>query len=89
MVIRVVEFSREGTKLERFLPKNQHIQRKFLNFENWDSSALSEIRHHFSNEEIQKLMLSKNVMNKNVLLNWYCSLKNKLRKVQMIFNIEN
>ena len=22
-------------KLERFLPKNQHSQRKFLNFENW------------------------------------------------------
>ena len=22
-------------KLERFLPKNQHTQRKFLNFENW------------------------------------------------------
>ena len=26
-----------GTKLERFLPKNQHAQR-FLNFENWTSS---------------------------------------------------
>ena len=24
-----------GTKLERFLPKNQHTQRIFLNFENW------------------------------------------------------
>ena len=23
-----------GTKLERFLPKNQHTQRKLLNFEN-------------------------------------------------------
>ena len=22
-------------KLERFLPKNQHTQRKFLNFEDW------------------------------------------------------
>ena len=26
---------RGGTKLERFLPKNQHAQRKLLNFENW------------------------------------------------------
>ena len=36
MAIRVVEFSRGGgvTKLERFLPKNQYTQRKFLNFEN-------------------------------------------------------
>ena len=24
-----------GTKLEMFLPKNQHTQRKLLNFENW------------------------------------------------------
>ena len=35
MAIRVVEFSNGGTKLERFLPKNQHTQRKLLNFENW------------------------------------------------------
>ena len=25
---------KRGTKLERFLPKNQHTQRKLLNFEN-------------------------------------------------------
>ena len=35
MVIGVVEFSIGGTKLERFLPKNPHTQRKLLNFENW------------------------------------------------------
>ena len=28
-------FLAEGTKLEIFLPKNQHTQRKFLNFEYW------------------------------------------------------
>ena len=28
-------FQAGGTKLERFLPKNQHTQRKLLNFENW------------------------------------------------------
>ena len=26
---------KRGTELERFLPKNQHTQRKLLNFENW------------------------------------------------------
>ena len=26
---------KQGTKLERFLHKNQHTQRKFLNFEFW------------------------------------------------------
>ena len=35
MAVRVVEFSNGGTKLEIFLPMNQHNQRKFLNFENW------------------------------------------------------
>ena len=27
-------FQTRGTKLERFLPKNQHTQRKSMNFEN-------------------------------------------------------
>ena len=36
-----------GTKLERFLPKNQHIQRKSLNFENWVNGEVSKIGHHF------------------------------------------
>ena len=35
MVIGVVEFSIGGTKLERLLPKNQHTQKKSLNFDNW------------------------------------------------------
>ena len=35
MAIGVVEFSIGGTETERFLPKNQHTQRKLLNFENW------------------------------------------------------
>ena len=34
-VVPVVEFSSVGTKLKIFLPKNQHTQRKLLNFENW------------------------------------------------------
>ena len=28
-------FQTGGTKLERFLPKNQPTQRKLLNFDNW------------------------------------------------------
>ena len=28
-------FQMGGAKLDRFLPKNQHTQRKLLNFENW------------------------------------------------------
>ena len=42
MAIRVVEFSNGGIKLERFLPKNQHTQRKLLNFENWVNGEVSK-----------------------------------------------
>ena len=33
-------FQTEGTQLERFLPKNQHTQRKF---ENWVNGEVSKI----------------------------------------------
>ena len=32
MAIRVVEFSKEDTKLERFLPKNQDTQKQIIEF---------------------------------------------------------
>ena len=32
----------EETKLERFLPKNQHTHRKLLNSENWVSGEVSK-----------------------------------------------
>ena len=35
-------FQTGGTKLERFLPKNQHTQRKCLNFENWTNGEVSK-----------------------------------------------
>ena len=47
-----VEFSSGGTKLKRFLPKNQHTERKLLNFEFWINGELSKIGHHFSNKVI-------------------------------------
>ena len=47
MVAWVVDFSRRGTKLEIFLSKNQHTQRKLLNFENWVNGEVSKIGHHF------------------------------------------
>ena len=50
MAVRVVEYIRGITgyiKLDRFLHKNQHTQRKFLNFENWtngEPQLLAKIR---------------------------------------------
>ena len=35
-------FQTGGTKLQRFLPKNQHTQRKLLNFENWINGKVSK-----------------------------------------------
>ena len=35
-------FQTGGTKLERFLHKNQHTQRKLLNFENWCKGEVSK-----------------------------------------------
>ena len=52
MAIRVVEFSSGGTNLEIFLHKNQHTQRKLLNFEFWFNGELSKIGHHLSNKMI-------------------------------------
>ena len=50
-------FQKWGIELERFLPKNQHTQRKLWNYENWCSVELSKIGHHFSNKVIEKLIL--------------------------------
>ena len=40
-------FQTAGTKLKRFLTKNQHTQRKLLNFEIWVNGEVSKIGHHF------------------------------------------
>ena len=42
MVIRVVEFSSGGYKFKKKLSKNQHTQRKLLNFESWCNGELSK-----------------------------------------------
>ena len=48
-----------GTKLERFLPKNQHIQRKLLNFENWFQKVLKfDFQSQFSMSKIIRIFLN-------------------------------
>ena len=68
MAIRVVKFSSGSTKLERFLPKTQHTQRKLLNFENWVNREMSKIWHHFSNEVILKTDVIKQDLNVSPVL---------------------
>ena len=52
MVIQVVDYSNGGYNIRKFLPKNQHTERKFMNFENWCNGKLSKIGHNFSNKVI-------------------------------------
>ena len=42
VAVRIVEFSNGGTKLERFLSKNQVTKRKLLSFENWVNGEVSK-----------------------------------------------
>ena len=46
-------------KLETFLPKNQHTQRKFLNFENWVNGEVSKVPKFDQN--LTKIWLSKSI----------------------------
>ena len=85
---RLWSFQSRGTKFERLLPKNQYTQWKLLNFEFWINGQLSKIWNHFSNKVFKKLFYQKMSLTKNVLLNWYSSMKKK-RKIWMIFDIEN
>ena len=63
MAIRVMELSGD-TKLDRFSPKNQHIQRKFLNFQNWCSGEVCQkvpkfdFQSQFSMSKIIRIFLS-------------------------------
>ena len=40
-------FQTGGTKFKKKLPKNQHPQRKLLNFKNWVNGEVSKVGHHF------------------------------------------
>jgi hypothetical protein len=50
------------------------------------SHGPSKIRRHFRNKSRSILKLSKNVFYKNMVLNWYFSVKKKFRKNRMIFD---
>ena len=50
---RLRSFQMGGINLKRFLPKNQHIQKKFLNFENWINGGLRS----FQKSEFKKSII--------------------------------
>ena len=54
---RVVEFSSRGYKIRIFLPKNQHTQRKWLNFEIWCGGKVHQKVPKFSMSKIIRFFL--------------------------------
>ena len=79
MVIKLLGFQGGYTKLERFLPKDQHIKRKSLNFAYWFSGEVSQIRRQTKVFKHYKISAPK-------LIFFH---ENKMRKIPMIFDIEN
>ena len=77
-------FQTGGTKLEIFLPKNQHTQRKLLNFENWVSGEVSKIGHHFSKQSYSKIDFIKNVNKKKCAPELVFFNEKKMRKILLI-----
>ena len=63
-------FQMGNTKLERFLPKNQHTQRKLLNFEFWINGEL------FKSAKVWLLKSIFYVKNHSNLSQFFFSLKN-------------
>ena len=58
------------TKLERFLHKNQHTQRKLLNFDNCINGEVSKIgHHHFRKKSDLKIDVIKKCAPKLIFLN--------------------
>ena len=66
---RVFSFQTGVTKLEKILPKNQHIQRKLLNFEKWCIGEVSKSAKIWLSKSMSKIKNHKNVF-------IYFSLKN-------------
>ena len=81
MTIWVVEFSNGGYKTRIFFPKNQHTQRKLLNFENWVNGEVSKTGHHFRKFSDLKIDV---LCTKLIFFN-----EKKLRKILIIFDLEN
>ena len=53
--------------MERFLPKNQHTQKKLLNFENWVNGEVSKIGRHFRKQIDLKIDLKIDVTKMSIM----------------------
>ena len=64
-----IQVSSRGYKIDRFLHKNQHTQRKLLNSEFWINGKLSKLGIMLVIKNSKKMILSKNVNNKKCFFN--------------------
>ena len=88
MVIRFVEFSSGGINKKDFcVSKNQHTQRKLLNFENWWNFEMSTIGTILVINGCKYWRYQRMSRTKYLFL-WYSSMK-KRGNIQMILDIES
>ena len=66
-----------GTELERFFPKNQHVGRKLMNFENWINGVLRVFKNQnfksqlFSSSQKKKYLKLKSWLNFSAIIVFY------------------
>ena len=68
----LLSFQTRGTKSKSFLPKNQHTQRKLLNFENWISGGLRSFQKSEFQKSIIPILPSTWLMNDEILVLFQC-----------------
>ena len=82
-------FQAGGIKLVRCLPKDQHTQRKLLNFEIGLKGRRQKLSIILENKVKKKIMLPKNVNNKKCTLKLIFFDEKMLKKIWMMFDTEN
>ena len=78
-----------GPQNQGFWPKINCSQMKLPNFVSSSGDGSSKIGHDFSNKVVQKLKLSINHFYKKCAPKQLFFNEKKIRKIQMIFDIEN
>ena len=78
-----------GPKKQGFWPKINCSQMKLPNFESPSGDSLSKIEHDFSNKVVQKMRLSINHFYEKCAPKQFFLNEKKIRKIGMIFDIEN
>ena len=78
-----------GPKKQGFWPRIKYSQMKLPNFGSPSGDSLSKIGRHFSNKAVLKLKAAKKAFYKKDAPKLIFFNEKKIRKIRMIFDIEN